>query len=79
MDKLQQAVNHIKTGDKATGKHLLVEILRTEPNNELAWFGILGGLIGGGIGANKFQRSGSQPRRMASETAAARESTPSLL
>ena len=37
MDKLQQAMNRIKTWDKAGGRQLLIEILRSEPNNEIAW------------------------------------------
>lgn len=37
MDNLQQAINHIKTGEKTKGKHILIDILRSEPNNEIAW------------------------------------------
>lgn len=37
-DYLQQAIDAIKTGDKATGKRLLIdEVLRANPRNEQAW------------------------------------------
>jgi len=35
---LQQAIAAIKAGDKATGKHILIdEVLRANPRNENAW------------------------------------------
>ena len=37
-DYLQEAINAIKSGDKATGKRLLIdEVLRANPRNEQAW------------------------------------------
>ena len=36
LEKLQQAVTAIKEGDKDTGRKLLLEILKTDPNNENA-------------------------------------------
>ncbi len=36
-DKLQQAIAAIKSGDKATGKRLLIEALKTDSHNENAW------------------------------------------
>ena len=37
-DYLKQAIEAIKSGDKATGKQLLIdEVLRTNPRNEQAW------------------------------------------
>jgi hypothetical protein len=36
-DKLEKAIKRIKSGDKAGGKQLLVEILEVEPANEQAW------------------------------------------
>ena len=37
-DYLQQAIDAIKAGDKATGKQLLIdEVLRINPRNEQAW------------------------------------------
>jgi len=37
-DYLQQAIAAIKSGDKATGKRLLIdEVLKTNPRNENAW------------------------------------------
>jgi hypothetical protein len=35
--KLEQAVQAIKTGDKAAGLVLLAQVIRTDPNNESAW------------------------------------------
>lgn len=37
MADLQQAITVIKAGDKESGKQLLIEILKTNPNNENAW------------------------------------------
>ena len=37
MEKLNQAVERIKAGKKGEGKQLLVEIIRENPNHELAW------------------------------------------
>lgn len=37
LDKLQRAIELIKSGDKQTGRQLLVEILKAEPTNEIAW------------------------------------------
>lgn len=37
MKKLQEAIIAIKKGEKELGKKLLTEILRTDPNNEVAW------------------------------------------
>jgi DNA-binding response OmpR family regulator len=34
---LKQAVAAIKSGDKATGKQLLTQVLKADPRNELAW------------------------------------------
>ena len=35
---LKQAIEAIKSGDKATGKRLLIdEVIRTNPRNEQAW------------------------------------------
>lgn len=36
-DKLQRAIELIQSGDKQTGRQLLVEILKAEPANEIAW------------------------------------------
>lgn len=37
-DYLQEAINAIKSGDKATGKRLLIdEVLKANPRNEQAW------------------------------------------
>ena len=36
-DRLNEAIIAIKSGDKATGKRLLVEELEIDPRNELAW------------------------------------------
>jgi hypothetical protein len=36
-DKLQQAITAIKSGDKETGKQLLIEILKVDRRNEVAW------------------------------------------
>lgn len=37
-DYLKQAIEAIKSGDKAAGKKLLIdEVLRTNPRNEQAW------------------------------------------
>jgi len=36
-DNLSRAIKAIKSGDKATGKKLLVEIIRSEPDNQYAW------------------------------------------
>ncbi len=37
MNKLQAAISAIKKGDKATGKKLLIEVLRANSQNETAW------------------------------------------
>lgn len=37
-DKLEQAITLIRTGDKAGGQKLLAEVVREEPQNEMAWF-----------------------------------------
>jgi len=37
MEKLTQAIDLIKSGEKARGKRLLTEIIRTNPQNERAW------------------------------------------
>lgn len=34
---LKQAVTAIKSGDKATGKQLLTQVLKADPRNEMAW------------------------------------------
>jgi hypothetical protein len=39
---LQQAIQSIKTDDKATGKRLLAQILRAEPDNVRAWLWMSG-------------------------------------
>lgn len=36
-DKLQTAIIAIKEGDKSTGKNLLLEILKDNPENDRAW------------------------------------------
>ncbi len=36
-DKLSEAIQHIKSGNKTVGKQLLTEILKADPRNELAW------------------------------------------
>jgi predicted nucleic acid-binding Zn ribbon protein len=36
-EKLQQAIAAIKSGDKRTGLQLLLDVIRSEPNNENAW------------------------------------------
>ena len=37
-DYLKQAIEAIKSGDKVTGKRLLIdEVIRTNPRNEQAW------------------------------------------
>ena len=37
-DYLQQAIAAIKSGDRTTGKRLLIdEVLRTNPRDEIAW------------------------------------------
>src|SRR5687768_1773283 len=36
-DKLRQAIRAIKAGDKATGRELLTQVVKIEPENELAW------------------------------------------
>jgi tetratricopeptide (TPR) repeat protein len=36
-DKLSEAIQHIKSGDKTLGKQLLTEILKADSRNELAW------------------------------------------
>jgi len=36
-EKLQEAIRLIKTGEKETGKNLLLEIVRSDPQNEAAW------------------------------------------
>lgn len=35
--KLQEAITHIKLGDRQTGQRLLTEVLNAEPRNETAW------------------------------------------
>lgn len=37
MPELQQAITAVKSGDKATGKQLLIEIIKAKPNDEAAW------------------------------------------
>ena len=37
MADIQQAITAIKAGDKATGKQLLIEIIKANPRNENAW------------------------------------------
>ena len=37
MEKLQKAINAIKKGEKESGRKLLTEILRADPQNEMAW------------------------------------------
>jgi hypothetical protein len=37
VDKLQEAISLIKSGDKGNGQRLLTEVLGTDPRNELAW------------------------------------------
>jgi hypothetical protein len=37
MEKLNQALEKIKSGEQEAGKRLLVEIIRANPNDELAW------------------------------------------
>ncbi len=41
-DKLQQAIAFIQAGDKQSGKRILAEILKTEPQNEKAWLWMSG-------------------------------------
>src|SRR5688572_27028120 len=36
-DKLRQAIELIKSGDKRGGQNLLVDVVNTDPNNETAW------------------------------------------
>src|SRR5215213_1226888 len=36
-DKLRQAIELIKNGDKKGGQNLLVDVVNTDPNNETAW------------------------------------------
>src|SRR5919197_1430449 len=36
-DKLRQAIELIKNGDKRGGQNLLVDVVNTDPNNETAW------------------------------------------
>lgn len=37
MPDLQEAITAIKAGDKTTGKQLLIEVIKANPNNESAW------------------------------------------
>lgn len=37
MGDLQQAITVIKAGDKAGGKQLLIEVIKANPHNEVAW------------------------------------------
>ncbi len=37
MDKLQEAISLIKSGDRQNGQRLLSEVLKIDPGNELAW------------------------------------------
>ena len=37
LDKLQQAIALINSGDKKGGQNLLVDIVNSDPNNETAW------------------------------------------
>lgn len=37
MDKLRQAIKYIKDGERYKGKKVLIDILRSDPNNEIAW------------------------------------------
>ncbi len=37
MDKLKQATEYAKSGNKIEARQLLAELLQSEPNNELAW------------------------------------------
>ncbi len=37
IDKLSSAIAAIRAGDKVSGRKLLLEIIRSEPSNELAW------------------------------------------
>ena len=34
---LKPAIHAIKSGDRANGQRLLAELVKSEPNNELAW------------------------------------------
>jgi hypothetical protein len=36
-EPLSEAVTAIKSGDKAAGQKLLIEILNEDPNNDTAW------------------------------------------
>lgn len=36
-DQLQQAVSLIKSGDQQNGRQILIDIIKTNPRNELAW------------------------------------------
>jgi hypothetical protein len=36
-DNLQRAIAAVRSGDKETGKRLLVEVIRNDPRNETAW------------------------------------------
>lgn len=36
-DTLQEAINFIKSGDKKTGQQLLAQVLKADPQNEMAW------------------------------------------
>lgn len=42
MDKLKQATEYAKSGNKIKAKQLLAELLQSEPNNELAWLWMSG-------------------------------------
>ncbi len=37
MEKLSQAITYVKSGEKVKGKKLLVEVIRSNPQNETAW------------------------------------------
>jgi hypothetical protein len=42
MDKLKQATEYAKSGNKIKARQLLAELLQSEPNNELAWLWMSG-------------------------------------
>jgi Tfp pilus assembly protein PilF len=37
MEQLNQAIAEVKAGNKGKAKQLLTEIVRTDPQNEMAW------------------------------------------
>jgi Tfp pilus assembly protein PilF len=41
-DKLQQAIALIRSGDKQNGGRLLAEVLKDDPQNEMAWLWMSG-------------------------------------